>query len=182
MSEIIPTGPYAGHFISAPCRSGGKSLLTMGLARVAKRRSLSVQTFKKGPDYIDPLWLKSASGSPCYNIDPYVQSREEWQRLYRRCVQDVVLVEGTMGLHDGIALDGSDSNAAIAKHLGLPVLLVVDCRGMHRTIAALVNGLTQFDPQVSFSGIILNRVRSERHAKSTRRYRARVGTGTRTRS
>lgn len=155
---------FCGHFISAPWRSSGKSLIGMGLARAATRRSLGVQTFKKGPDYIDPLWLKAASSRPCYNLDPYIQSATELRAVYDQHPDEVVIVEGTMGLHDGLASDGTDSNAAVAKQLGLPVLLVVDCRGMHRTIAALVNGLTQFDPKVEFSGIVLNRIRSERHA------------------
>lgn len=153
-----------GHYIAAPWRSSGKSMVSMGLARIAARDSLGVQTYKKGPDYIDPLWLKAASLNSCYNLDPYLQSPNEISRLFKRHINDVVLTEGTMGLHDGLATDGSDSNAAIARQLGLPVLLVVDCRGMHRSTASLLNGLTQFDPNVRFSGVILNRLKSDRHA------------------
>ena len=131
---------------------------------------MQVQVFKKGPDYIDPFWLGIASGRPCYNLDPYVQSRSELQSTFSRHAanKSVSLVEGTMGLHDGLAADGADSNAAIARELGLPVLLVVDCRGMHRTVAALLNGLCQFDAKVAFAGVILNRVRTERHAAKLR--------------
>lgn len=154
---------FCGHFISAPGRSSGKSLVSMGLARYACRQGTKVQTFKKGPDYIDPLWLKAASANSCYNLDPYTQSTAELRTVYEKYPAELVLVEGTMGLHDGLATDGSDCNAAIAELLGLPVLLVIDCRGMHRTIAALVNGLTAFDPEVNFSGVILNRVRTARH-------------------
>jgi len=161
-SRAVPG--YAGHFISAPWRSSGKSMLSMGLARAASRRDISVQTFKKGPDYIDPLWLKAASYKPCYNLDPYLQSEEEFLQTYHTHMDNMMLVEGTMGLHDGLALDGSDSNGAIAKTLGLPVLLVIDCRGMHRTIASLINGIVQFDPDINYSGIILNNIRSARHA------------------
>lgn len=172
VSVTISTPPnpgYVGHFVSAPWRSSGKSMVSMGLARAALQRATGVQTFKKGPDFIDPLWLKAASGHPCYNLDPYIQSSAELQNLYYKYPSDVVLVEGTMGLHDGLAVDGSDSNAAIAKQLNLPVLLVIDCGGMHRTIASLVNGLTQFDPELNFSGLILNRVRSERHGNKIER-------------
>lgn len=160
---------FSGHFISAPGRSSGKSLCTMGLSRYASRSGLRVQTFKKGPDYIDPLWLKAASDNSCYNLDPYTQTTGELLSLYQRNTADLVLVEGTMGLHDGLATDGSDSNAAVAGLLGLPVLLVMDCRGLHRTIAALVNGLTSFDPSIDFSGVILNRVRTARHAAKIER-------------
>jgi len=162
-SELLQPNKI-GHFISAPWRSSGKSVLSIGLARVALRRQQNIQTFKKGPDYIDPLWLKKASGKSCYNLDPYIQSEAEWRELFQHHAADMNIVEGTMGLHDGLAVDGSDSNAAIAKALGLPVLLIVDCRGMHRTIAALINGLVQFDSALSFSGVILNRIRSDRHA------------------
>lgn len=156
---------YAGHFISAPWRSSGKSVVSIGLAKCAARRHLRVQTFKKGPDYIDPLWLGTASGNPCYNLDPYIQSTKEIHRLFRTKQSEVTLVEGTMGLHDGLDVSGQDSNASVARAIGLPVLLVVDCRGMHRTIAALIQGLTQFDKRDAFSGVILNRLRSDRHAQ-----------------
>jgi len=154
-----------GYFISAPWRSSGKTIVTIGLARAAKRRNLAVQTFKKGPDFIDPLWLGAASGNGCYNIDPYIQQENQWQNTFKnhRGSESLALVEGTMGLHDGLQSDGSDSNASVAKALNLPVLLVVDCRGMHRTVAALVNGIQQFDNNVQFAGVILNRVRSARH-------------------
>jgi len=139
-------------------------MLSMGLARAISRRNISVQTFKKGPDYIDPLWLKAASYNPCYNLDPYLQSDKELLQTYCTHLDEMMLVEGTMGLHDGLALDGSDSNGAIAKALDLPVLLVIDCRGMHRTIASLINGIVEFDPDISFSGVVLNNIRSARHS------------------
>lgn len=145
-------------------------MVTVGLAREAHRRGLSVQTFKKGPDYIDPLWLRAASGNGCYNLDPWLQQQDELQATFQRhtAAGTLALVEGTMGLHDGLQSDGSDCNAAIAKLLDLQVVLVVDCRGMHRTIAALVNGIQQFDTDVSFAGVILNRVRSTRHGSKVR--------------
>ncbi len=159
-----------GYLVSAPWRSSGKTLVSIGLAHEAYRQNLAIQTFKKGPDYIDPLWLARASGKPCYNLDPWVQHTDELINTYhQRMTPDTFgLVEGTMGLHDGLHSDGSDSNAAIARLLKLPVLLVVDCRGMHRTIAALVNGLQQFDSQVGFAGVILNRIRSTRHGGKIR--------------
>lgn len=158
------------YLISAPWRSSGKTLVTIGLAHEAYRRQLAVQAFKKGPDFIDSLWLASASGRPCFNLDPWFQQSDELIDCYRRRMVPGMLglTEGTMGLHDGLYSDGSDSNAAIAKLLGLKVILVVDCRGMHRTIAALLRGLQQFDPDVQFAGVILNRIRSARHGRKVR--------------
>jgi len=160
-----------GYFISAPWRSSGKTMLSLGLARAARQRSLVVQTFKKGPDYIDPLWLSAASDRPCFNLDPYLQSDAELAATFDSHLAEaaVVLVEGTMGLHDGLHSDGSDSNAAIAKRLRLPTLLIVDCRGMHRTVAALVNGVCAFDPALNIAGVVLNRVRSSRHGEKLER-------------
>ncbi len=159
-----------GYLISAPWRSSGKTMVTLGLSRLALRSNLSVQTFKKGPDYIDPLWLSIASGTGCYNLDPYIQAEDELISTFQlhSNADTLSLVEGTMGLHDGLRSDGYDSNAAIAKLLNVPVILVMDCRGMHRTLAALVNGILEFDPEVNFAGVVLNRIRSARHAGKVR--------------
>lgn len=155
----------SGYFISAPWRSSGKTILTLGLAAAARRRGIDVQTFKKGPDYIDPLWLRQASGQPCYNLDLYMQSSAELSATFNRLASQasLSLVEGTMGLHDGLACDGSDSNAAVSRLINTPVILVADCRGMHRTVAALVKGIQEFDPDIEFAGLVLNRIRSQRH-------------------
>ncbi len=145
-------------------------MVSIGLARAAVRRKLQVQPFKKGPDYIDPLWLGAAAGTPCYNLDPFIQNHDELEATWTQNLSGVslALIEGTMGLHDGLCSDGSDSNAAIACTLDASVLLVVDCRGMHRTVAALINGIQLFDPDVQFAGVVLNRIRSDRHLQKIR--------------
>jgi cobyrinic acid a,c-diamide synthase len=169
-SDAEPLPAHTSYLISAPWRSSGKTLVSIGLAHEAFRQQRVVQTYKKGPDYIDPLWLTCASGRPCYNLDLWFQQPEELCATYGNHIEAgaLALVEGTMGLHDGLQTDGSDSNAAVAKLLGSQVILVVDCRGMHRTIAALINGLQQFDSQVNFAGVILNRIRSARHGEKIR--------------
>jgi cobyrinic acid a,c-diamide synthase len=128
-------------------------------------RGVALQTFKKGPDYIDPLWLSAASGRPCYNLDFYTQSRDEIASSYARHMQgrEMALIEGNKGLYDGLDLDGSNSNAALAVFLGAPVVLVINCRGMTRGIAPLLQGYQAFDPQVRFGGVILNQVGGARH-------------------
>ena len=168
---VLADNEFVGYFISAPWRSSGKTLISIGLAAAACQRGKSVQTFKKGPDFIDPQWLQLASGRPCYNLDPYMQSSPELLATFQThsARTSLSLVEGTMGLHDGLASDGSDSNGAIAKLLELPVILIVDCRGMHRTVAALINGIQQFDQTVGYAGVILNRLRSPRHEEKIQR-------------
>lgn len=124
-----------------------------------------MQAFKKGPDYIDPMWLGRASGSPCFNLDPHLMDGAEIDALFAResAATDLAMVEGNHGLFDGMALDGRDCNAALAKRLGAPVLLVVDVRGSTRGIAPLVRGHLAFDPALRIGGLILNRVGGARH-------------------
>ena len=156
--------------LSAAHKSSGKTTLCVGLAAALTARGLAVQPFKKGPDYIDPLWLGQASGRTCRNLDPYLMSWEEIGAMFERCSAgaDVSLVEGNKGLYDGLALDGSNSNAALASHLGLPVVLVIDARGMTRGIAPLILGYQAFDRGIRIAGVILNNVGGVRHEAKLR--------------
>lgn len=156
--------------LSAAHRSSGKTMVSIGLCAALKNRRLAVQPFKKGPDYIDPMWLTRAAERPCYNLDPYLSHEDELRRTFLDRSRDaqVCLVEGNMGLYDGLAVDGSNSNAALATQLGLPVILVIDCRGMTRGIAPLILGYQAFDPDVRIAGIILNRVGGQRHESKLR--------------
>src|SRR5512135_3452657 len=110
--------------ISAAHKSSGKTTISIGLCAALKQRGLSVQPFKKGPDYIDPMWLSQASGRACRNLDLYLMERDDITATFRRHAQnaDISIVEGNKGLYDGLALDGSNSNAALAKLLDLPVV------------------------------------------------------------
>lgn len=152
-------------YLSAAHKSSGKTMLSMGLGAAFKARGLSVQSFKKGPDYIDPIWLSIASGKACQNLDFYTSSHEFIQSQFHHYAagNDVVLVEGNKGLHDGVSVDGSDSNAALARLLKLPVILVIDTLGITRGIAPLLCGYQAFDPEVEIAGVILNKVGGKRH-------------------
>lgn len=153
-----------GIYLSAAWKSSGKTTLSIGLVAALVARGRRVQPFKKGPDYIDPQWLGVAAGRPCRNLDPRLQG-EGLAAYYARHAagSDFAFVEGNLGLHDGFAVDGSDSNAAVAKALGLPVVVVLDGRGLTRGIAAILKGLEAFDPAVTIAGAILNRLASPRH-------------------
>ncbi|SDG65948.1 cobyrinate a,c-diamide synthase [Roseospirillum parvum] len=152
-------------FLSAAHKSSGKTTISLGLAAALTARGLVVQTFKKGPDYIDPLWLARASGRPCFNLDFNTQSRGEIGALCATHAAEaqVSLIEGNKGLFDGMALDGSDSNAALARAVAAPVVLIVDCRGMTRGIAPLLMGYRAFEPDLPIAGVILNRTGGARH-------------------
>lgn len=157
-------------FISAAHKSSGKTTLSIGLCAALQARGLHVQPFKKGPDYIDPLWLSAASGHPCHNLDFNTMSHEEIVQTLQHYGQsaDISLIEANKGLYDGMALDGADSNAAVAKLSQSPVVLVIDTRGMTRGIAPLLQGYQEFDTDVNIAGVILNRVGGSRHAGKLR--------------
>lgn len=152
-------------YVSAAHKSSGKTTLTLGLARALRQRGLEVQTFKKGPDYIDPIWHGQAAGRVCHNLDFHMMTPAEIQSLFTRhaAAADIAIVEGNKGLYDGMDLEGSDSNAALAKLLGAPVILVLDTQGMTRGIAPLILGYQAFDPGLKIAGVILNKVAGPRH-------------------
>ncbi len=158
-------------YISAAHKSSGKTTISIGLCDAFSRQGLTVQPFKKGPDYIDPLWLAQASaGRSCYNLDFNTMSHAE---IERTLVQnghdaDISLIEGNKGLYDGVALDGSDSNAAVAKLLKAPVILVIDSHGVTRGVAPLLMGYQQFDAEINIAGVIFNLSAGGRHAQKLR--------------
>ncbi|HEY4774591.1 MAG TPA: cobyrinate a,c-diamide synthase [Xanthobacteraceae bacterium] len=156
--------------ISAAHRSSGKTTVSVALAAALAARGLKVQCFKKGPDYIDPMWLARASGRPCYNLDYHTQGEGEISALFARHARraDVALIEGNKGLHDGVDPEGRDSTAALAKLLSAPVILVIDAAGITRGVAPLVLGCQMFDRAVAIGGVILNRVASARQESKLR--------------
>src|SRR5208282_629563 len=157
-------------FLSAAHKSSGKATVSIGLAAAFTARGLAVQTFKKGPDYIDPMWLARASGRPCFNLDFNTQTNAEIAASVaaRAAGADLALIEGNKGLHDGVDLEGRDSSAALAKLLAAPVILVIDTLGMTRGVAPLVLGYQAFDPAIKIAGIILNKAGSPRHEAKVR--------------
>ncbi|MDH5638719.1 MAG: cobyrinate a,c-diamide synthase [Nitrospinota bacterium] len=157
--------PTNGLLVAAPLRSSGKTTVCVGLCRSFSQRGLIVQPFKKGPDYIDPMWLSSAAGRNCRNLDFFMMGDETILRAYTTFSQgaDIAVVEGNLGLYDGLDPEGADSSAGLAHLLRLPVILVVDTMGMNRSVAALVQGFTRFEPDLPIRGVILNRVASARH-------------------
>ncbi len=156
--------------ISAAHKSSGKTTVSIGLCAAVSRRGTVVQPFKKGPDYIDPMWLGQASGRACYNLDFYTMSRAEIGATFaaRMAGAELGLIEANKGLYDGLDLDGSNSNAALAVLLQAPVVLVIDARGMTRGVAPLILGYQAFDPQVNIAGIILNKLGGRRHESKLR--------------
>ncbi len=155
--------------VSALHKSSGKTIVSVGLCAALRARGLAVQPFKKGPDFIDPLWLSTAAGRDCHNLDFHTMDRDEVTATFVRHASraDVSIIEGTKGLFDGVSRDGSDCNAALAQCLSSPVILVVDTRGMTRGIAPMIRGFQSFgqspDHDIRIGGVILNQVGGARH-------------------
>lgn len=142
---------------------GGKTLVSLGIGRALGGRGRVVQGYKKGPDYIDAAWSTAATGRPCRNLDPYLMEDGAIGRAVAAAGDaDLLLVEGNRGLFDGVDAAGSHSTATLAKHLGAPVLLVVNVTKTTRTAAAVVLGCLHLDPDLNLAGVILNRVGTSR--------------------
>lgn len=157
-----------GFLIAAPGSGSGKTTISAALMAALKNRGLTVQPFKCGPDFIDPGHHARICGRPSHNLDTWMLPAETNRRIFARSCRDadVALVEGMMGLFDGLRGAGeAGSSAEIAKLLGLPVVLVVDASAAARSIAALVYGFQRFDPSIRISAVILNRVANQRHAE-----------------
>ena len=160
-------------------RSGvGKTTVTLTLLASLCRRRSQVQSFKVGPDYIDPMFHQHVTKRACRNLDPVLTSEAYVRQCFARHTQDVnyALVEGVMGLFDGVSSVNSHlsvkkqsqmtdfaSTAHIARLLDLPVVLVIDCSRLSGSVAAIAHGYRSFDPLVKIAGVVLNRVGSDRH-------------------
>lgn len=149
----------------------GKTLVTLGLARAFTRRGRRIAPFKVGPDFIDAAWLGAAARAPGRNLDTWLMSPAAVSGSMQRAarVADLALVEGKRGLFDGMDAAGSHSTAQLAKLVGAPVVLVLNAAKVTRTLAALVLGCRMLDPEVSFAGVILNRVGTARQEDVIRR-------------
>lgn len=154
--------------IAATGSGAGKTSVTIGLVAALRARGLRVQTFKTGPDFLDPSNLAQASGRPCYNLDGWMCGREYVAALFARAAYDadIAIIEGAMGLFDGAAVDAlTGSTAEIAQWLDAPVVVVVDGRGAARSFAATAYGFTHFEPTVAARAFIANHCGSAGHGE-----------------
>lgn len=161
---------FPGLVIAGLRGGSGKTVISLGIASAWKAQGIRVSPFKKGPDYIDAGWLAQAAGRPCYNLDTFLCTPSQVIHSFKSHFDhsDIAVVEGNRGLFDGIDTNGTTSTAEIAKLLNLPVLLVLDCTKSTRTMAALLMGCQQFDPDLRILGVILNRVAGKRHEGKVR--------------
>lgn len=153
--------------IGAPHGRSGKTVVSIGICALFRKNGLAVQPFKKGPDYIDASWLTAASGISCRNLDAYLMPRDVLTQSFGKSSSgaDFVLIEGNMGLYDGIDGGGKGSSAHLARLLKTPVVLVVNTARMTRSVAALIKGYMDFEEGTVVAGVILNNVAGPRHEK-----------------
>ncbi|MEG1798585.1 MAG: cobyrinate a,c-diamide synthase, partial [Synergistaceae bacterium] len=152
--------------IAATQSGSGKTTITSGILELLRRRGITPQAYKVGPDYIDPTYLAAASGRAVHNLDTWLLPEEKTVSLFAKGAADadIAIVEGVMGLYDG-GQGGVSSSASIAKLLKLPVILVIDVKSMGESAAAIALGFLGYDKDVMLKGVILNKVGSENHKK-----------------
>ena len=161
-----------GVIISAPGSGSGKTLVTLGLARAFTAQGLKVQCFKSGPDYIDPAFHRAATGRASFNVDSWAMGQGMVASVLAKAEgADIVIAEGSMGLHDGVATPGEwgrGASADLALHLDWPVVLVIDASGQAQTAGAVALGLAMYRPGLRVAGVVLNKVASPRHERMLR--------------
>lgn len=142
----------------------GKTTIVTGLLASLHEAGLNIQPFKVGPDYIDPGFHSRAAGRVSCNLDTWMVPPEKLQSTFTYIADDADLsvIEGVMGLYDG-GKEGISSTAEIAKRLDAPVILVIDCRSVGASAAAVALGYREYDPDVRMAGVILNKLGSETH-------------------
>ena len=167
--------------VAAPGSGHGKTMVTTGVMAALSDRGLEVSPHKVGPDYIDPGYHSAACGRAGRNLDPYLQGETRVPSLLVHAaltprMADIAVIEGVMGLFDGATgTGGFSSSAHVAGLVQAPVVLVVDCAAVARSVGAIVHGFSRFDDTVRVAGVILNNVGSPRHEAEARHGVAETG-------
>jgi cobyrinic acid a,c-diamide synthase len=159
---------FSSCIIGGASSDAGKTTVALGLIGALRRRGTLIAPFKTGPDFIDAAHLARAADRPARNLDAWLAPEDAVRSSFARgCAgADAAIIEGAMGLFDGRHGSGDGSSAHVARLLGVPVVIVLDCAKAATTIGAVAYGLAHFDPRIRVAGAILNRVASERHART----------------
>jgi cobyrinic acid a,c-diamide synthase len=158
--------------VAAPRGRSGKTVLSVGLCAAFAEQYVAVQPFKRGPDYIDASWLTAVSPHPCRNLDVFLMGESGVQNAFRRTVAatapDLAIIEGAMGIFDGMGPEGRGSAAHVARLLQAPILLIMNASRMTRSVAPVIRGLQTFEEGTHIGGVVFNHVNHARHLKKMR--------------
>ncbi len=149
----ISSGSDCGVLIAGTNSGSGKTTITIALLSALKRRGYELSSFKCGPDYIDPMFHREVLGVPSYNLDPFFMSAEQLCVHFSSRSRGFSLIEGVMGYYDGVGVDGRFSTYDVARAVGVPVVLVVDGRGMSNSAGALISGFRNYRRPSQFLGL-----------------------------
>ena len=147
--------------IAAPKSGSGKTVITCALLQALKNRGEKVVSFKCGPDYIDPMFHETAMGIPSGNLDTFFTDEEQTRRLFTDGAGEdqIAVLEGVMGVYDGLGgVRKEGSSYHLAQVTGTPIILVVDAKGMGRSVIPLLSGFLAYDRDRLIGGVILNRM------------------------
>ena len=173
ISKINMSKVKIPRIIVAGLRGGsGKTILSLSLISIFRKKGLKVTPFKKGPDYIDAGWLALAAGRECFNLDLFMMTPAQALQSFISHTADkpeIAVIEGNRGLYDGVDHEGTYSTAGLSKLLKAPVILVVDCTKVTGTVAAMVLGCRMLDPDVPIKGVVLNNIAGSRQESVIRK-------------
>ncbi len=161
-----------GRIIIAALKGGsGKTMLSLGIVAALKKRFQNVGVFKKGPDYIDAGWLALAACQPCYNLDNFLLPHNILKSSFisRSKTNNISVIEGNRGVFDGFDENGTTSTAELARLLDAPIIICIDCTKSTRTVAAILNGVLEFESDNRIKGVILNKIAGSRHESVLRK-------------
>ena len=147
--------------IAAPKSGSGKTMITCALLQLLKDSGKNVLSYKCGPDYIDPMFHKKVLGVPSKNLDTFFTDEKTTVQLFldERADGDFAVLEGVMGLYDGLGgIYEQGSSYHLAKVTQTPIILVVDAKGMGKSVLALIAGFLQYDTHHLIKGVLLNRM------------------------
>ncbi|WP_236898311.1 cobyrinate a,c-diamide synthase [Clostridium beijerinckii] len=144
--------------ISSNCSGGGKTTFTLGLMKVLKSRNFHVQGYKVGPDYIDTAFHKAVTGIASRNLDTFLMGEEGVKKSFQKGSGNIGIIEGVMGLYDGIGASEKGSTYHVSKLLGnMPIVLVLSPKGQSASICAEISGFKNYK-DANIVGVVLNSV------------------------
>ena len=163
-----------GILIAGAGSGSGKTTIVCGLLKILKDRGYDPCAFKCGPDYIDPSFHQKITGVPCYNLDPFFTDEQTLRQLYERhsAGRGAGVIEGVMGYYDGIGFTGEASTYSVAKALGVPVVLILDCKGMGSSVMAVLEGFLRHRGPSYITGVIFNRLAPQLYEQAAEACRA----------